>query len=326
MLDIFSEIKQYGVSSLATQYGYTLDKTGFGPCPACKATHRHTKSHDPRLACLVVQAGQGWVCLQCGAKGDSVDFLARTLNQGIRPTNPEGWRAVLSRWQAGGATRPLPTPRKPQDGAARGLPDRPPFKAMMEFWNLCSQVPDDRSAEWLKAKYPSYLISELIETGCARWIPKKQERPVWFPWQYPTMVMLAFDQHGLVQSMHGRICADLKPGIPKSRFPLGYSASGLVLGNKSAVSWLRGKMPVPAVVIAEGLTSTLACTMALRKGNRWRWAVLGYTSGSHSAIREMPWSKEDVYIFTDSDKTGEEYSERIASSLPPGINVRRCKL
>jgi hypothetical protein len=195
----------------------------------------------------------------------------------------------------------------------------------MGFWNIAEQSTPEGYVPWLQDKYPTYSISEIEETGCVRYLPK-HDLPDWWPWKYSTMAMLAFDHHGLVQSVHARIVGNVKDGVPKSRFPKGFSASGLVLANKSAVSWLRGKMEVPAVVIAEGLTSTLACTMALRKSGKWRWSVLGYTSGSASAIKQMPWDKQDVFIFTDDDKAGEDYAQRISEALPSTVNPRRAKL
>jgi hypothetical protein len=323
-VDVFSEIKQYGIAAIAKQNGYLVENSTFSPCPACGAKTRHTKRKDPRLSCLIVQGGSGWLCLQCQAKGDSVDLLARILNQGIRPTTPDAWRAVLSRWTAGGATRTPPTPSASFLGHP-GTLQRPPFRDLMSLWDRCSPNAPESTYKWLLSKYPAYLVEEVEETGCVRWMAK-DSLPEWWPWKYPMMTMLAFDYHGLVQSLHGRICGDVKEGTPKSRFPKGYSASGLVLANKSAVSWLRGKMEVPAVVIAEGLTSTLACTMALRKTGKWRWGVLGYTSGSSSAIKQMPWTNQDVYVFTDSDKTGEDYCQRIVEALPTNIQPKRVKL
>ena len=323
-MDVFTEIKNYGIAAIAKQYGYTLDKTGFSPCPACGATTRHTKRKDKRLACIIVQAGNGWVCLQCGVKGDTVDFTARTLLGGKRPTSPGEWRGVLERWTQGNGGRLPPT----TVGGLYGAPaasSRPPFKDLMEFWNRSPTLPPPKVAEWLQGKYPTYQIDDVTETGCVRYLPN-EEMPEWWPWKYPMMAMLAFDHHGLVQSLHARITGAVKEGTPKSRFPKGFSASGLVLANKSAVSWLRGKMEVPAVVIAEGLTSTLACTMALRKGGKWRWGVLGYTSGSASAIRQMPWDHQDVYVFTDDDKAGEDYAQKISEALPSTVVPRRAKL
>lgn len=323
-MDIFAEIKSYGISAIAKMYGYEVDKTSFSPCPVCAAETRHTKRKDKRKSCLIVQADNGWMCIQCGAKGDTVDLLVRSLTGGQRPTTPGEWRAVLERWTAGGATRPLPPPRASLLGHSGAL-QRPPFKAVMELWEHSDPKAPEKTVSWLAKKFANYTIQEIEESGVVRWLPK-QDLPEWWPWKYPTMAMLAFDHHGLVQSIHGRICADVEEGKPKSRFPKGYSASGLVLANKSAVSWLRGKMPVPAVVIAEGLTSTLACTMALRKEGKWKWGVVGYTSGSSSAIKEMPWSNQEVFIFTDSDKAGEEYARRIVEALPPTINPKRVKL
>lgn len=332
MPDIFSSIKSYGVAALAAHHGLTVqaDKS-FGPCPACGAKHRHTKRHDPRLACIIVQSGNGWECIQCNAKGDTVDLVARLYNGGKKPSRPDEWRAALERFRLGGAVTLPPPVRNPLESNARGLPDgsaamvRPPYPDVMALWNRSLLVPPDRVRGWLVKKFPNYTIEQLMDAGIVRFMPK-HDNPDWWPWGYDFMAMLAFDHHGLVQSIHARVCSEPEPGRPKSRFPKGFAASGLVLGNKTAVSWLRGKMPMSQVVIAEGLTSTLAATMAMRATGKWDWGVLGYTSGSNKAIEQMPWTNQTVYVLTDNDKVGDMYAEKIMSVIPAGLNLRRGKL
>ncbi len=325
-MDIFSEIRGYGISSIASRYGCEVDKTGraFSPCPVCGSKTRHTKRKDVRPACIIVQGGNGWMCLQCEAKGDTVDLLARLVNQGRRPERPDEWRAVLSRWKEGVATLPLPAPRTSNLGHPGAL-QRPSYAEVMTLWGRSTGIPGEQDVDWLTKKFPHYTLKDIVDSGIVRFLPK-HDRPEWWPWRHRYMAMLAFDQHGLVQSLHARMVGEPEEGKPKSRFPKGYSASGLMLCNKTATNWLRGKFPVKYVVIAEGLTSTLATTMALKKQDKWHWAVLGYTSGSHAAIKEIPWSNEEVLIFTDNDKAGNAYAERIASSLPSHIQPRRVTL
>jgi hypothetical protein len=328
MSDVFTNIKSIGVANIAASHGCTVTSAGFFPCPACGATNRHTKRQDPRPACLVIKEGNAWQCLQCAATGDTVDLLARFLNQGKRPSNPQEWRAVLARWSdsgGGGAMYPLPRPVAPLSGQARPLPARPPFGSLMQLWGRAGVEPPKSSLVWLATKFPKYTLTQIVESGVVRWLPR-QDNPDFWPWNHSYMAMLAFDHHGLVQSIHGRIIGEPLPGKPKSRFPKGYSASGLVLANKTGVSWLRGKMPVQDVLIAEGLTSTLAATMAMRATGKWKWAVFGYTSGSNSAIEQMPWSGQTVYVMTDNDEPGNLYAEKIMKALPGNINLRRGTL
>jgi len=322
--DIFTDIKAIGIAGIASKYGCEVSKQGFTPCPACGASTRHTKRKDGRPSCLIVQADNGWLCLQCEAKGDTVDLLARFINGGKRPTSPGEWRSTLQGFSNGSATLPPPRASKGQEGAIP-LVSRPPFAEVMQVWGRSMVVPREKNLPWLKSKFPAYELADLVDLGIARWLPK-EDNPEWWPWRHEYLACLAFDSRGLVQSLHARIAGNVEPGKPKSRFPKGYAASGLVLANKSAVSWLRGKMDVPTVVIAEGLTSMLACSMALRRLGHWKWGVLGYVAGSHSAIKDMPWGDEEVFIFTDTDKTGDTYAERISQSLPSSIHARRMKL
>ena len=325
MLDIFSEIKAVGVADIAAKYGCEVSKLGFTPCPVCGASTRHTKRKDGRPACLIIQGNNGWMCLQCEAKGDTVDLLARFLNGGKRPSSAVEWREALRKLAEGGGATSIPRTIRTSKEGAFPVVLRPPYGEVMQVWGRSSGVPPEKCHPWIAKKFPAYKLSELVDLGIARWLPKS-DNPDWWPWRHDYLACLAFDHRGLVQSIHARIAGDVEPGKPKSRFPKGCSASGLVLANKSAVSWLRGKMEIPTVIIAEGLTSTLACSMALKRLGHWKWGVLGYVAGSHSAIKDMPWKNEDVFIFTDSDKTGDTYAERISQSLPSSIHPRRMKL
>jgi hypothetical protein len=323
--DAFQAIAAVGVESIALRHGCKVEANSFSPCPSCGATTRHTKRKDKRLACVIVQSGRGWLCLQCNSKGDTVDLYARLHNLGKRPTDKDAWRSVLRAWEGEGATYPAPTPGKPPYGAARGLPGallRPSHLEIRALWDRSYLVPPESAYPWLADKFPAYTIADIIEAGVARWLPRETQLE-WWPWQHRYIAMLAFDSKGYIQSIHGRVAGKVDPDKPKSRFPKGYSASGLVLANKTAVSWMKGKMKVSSVVIAEGLTSTLATTMAMRKTDKWDWAVLGYTSGSGSAIKDMPWTDQTVYIVTDNDKAGNLYADKIAKALPVSLNLRR---
>jgi len=326
MPDIFSEINAIGVLRVAEQAGLEVKSTTFGPCPVCGAKLRHTKRNDPRLACLAVQSGRGWVCIQCDAKGDTVDLYARLGNGGERPKGSVEWRAVLSRWKGGGAIDPLPRGPEGLERAARALPvalPRPPHTEILGLWGRSYGVPPTQALPWLAEKFPRYTTSQIIEAGVVRFLPK-DSLPEWFPWRHGYMAMLAFDHHGLIQSIHGRMLGEPEKGKPKSRFPKGFSASGLVLANKTGTSWLRGKMQVESVVIAEGLTSTLATTMAMRAVGKWNVAVFGYTSGSNTCIQQMPWTNQSVVVMTDHDKAGDLYAEKVLSVLPTNIDARRA--
>ena len=329
MSDAFQAIAAIGVERIALSHGAEVVDNSFSPCPACGAVTRHTKRKDKRLACVIVQSGRGWLCLQCEAKGDSVDLFARLHNQGRRPSNRDEWRNVLGAF-AGHSFPPPATPTPPQaskgqEGAFPLVPatlHRPSWVEVKALWDRSYVVPPEGAYPWLAEKFPSYTIADIIDAGIARWLPRETGLD-WWPWQHRYLGMLAFDAKGYIQSIHGRVAGKVDPDKPKSRFPKGFSASGLVLANKTAVSWMRGKMKVNAVVIAEGLTSTLATTMAMRKTDKWDWAVLGYTSGSGSAIKDMPWTDQTVYVLTDDDKAGNAYADKIKESIPTNLNLRR---
>ena len=163
MSDIFTDIKAVGIAGIASKYGCEVSKLGFTPCPACGASTRHTKRKDGRPACLIVQADNGWMCLQCEAKGDSVDLLARFLNAGKRPTSPGEWRGVLQRLSDGSATLPPPRARTGQEGASPLV--RPPFAEVMQVWGRSSGVPPEKCHPWIAKKFPAYQLSELVDLG-----------------------------------------------------------------------------------------------------------------------------------------------------------------
>lgn len=325
----FQDINQRGILATAKALGLevTENPLAFGPCPSCSNKTRHTKRKDKRLACIIVHGGFGFQCLQCGVTGDSVNLLALAVNRGKRPTSTEEWRRVREEAERGIIPKIAIYPVKPNVEQFK----RPPFKEVMELWHSSAAMPVSRNDvdEFLKEKFPSYTKDEILSAGVARFIPRTGSRPDWWPWRNRDyMAVLAFDGLGYVQSIHARIMVPkhLAGDEPKTRFPKGYSASGLVLANKTAVSWLRKKRSVQTVLITEGLTSMMAATMFTRKTGRWDWAIISVMSGSASAFKDMTFDKEKVLIWTDSDKPGDDYANRIAQALPSYVNPSRVRL
>ena len=98
----FAEARSVGVAAVAKALGHEAKEQGaacsvYG-CPSCGADRRHTKSSDKRGAVGVVHDGAGWVCFQCDAKGDALDFASleltgEALNGNRRAAEVKAWFA-----------------------------------------------------------------------------------------------------------------------------------------------------------------------------------------------------------------------------------------
>jgi len=208
--------------------------------------------------------------------------------------------------------------------------DRPDWKEILNVWNeKLSTLPGEESHEFIGSKFKGCTLNDIVSTGIIKFQDRHKSLDVpWFPWNnLPYGHVLCFDAQGRIISLHARALVkdEELSDRPKTRFPKGYSASGLLLADKSGVSFLRGGS-TPAVVFTEGLTSTVAASSFLRRSGRWNWSVIGVTSGSASAVKQIKWpSNITVYIWTDTDATGSKYADRIREAVPPHINLLRVK-
>jgi DNA primase len=115
---------------------------------------------------------------------------------------------------------------------------------------------------------------------------------------------------------------EIGPDDPKTRWPYQCSAQGLLFGNRQGVLLLRRTgQPLARVVLVEGITDTMAASLAMRAEPV---AVLGVTSGSAAVLRDIAWpSGVPVAVWTDEDAAGEKYAAEIAAAVPSHIRITR---
>lgn len=335
--DWFEEVKRRGVLKVAEAFGLELGPNRSIPCPACGEDRRGRS--DRRFPAGLRHDEQGWRCHRCDASGDAVTLAAWLVTGSANPGDRwvEVRRACAERGlctrdpRDGGPPvrlRPLPPPRPPAP------PKRPPAEEVAALWRRCLPlaVPEDLEvAEYLIARrgWTAKEAAAVNDLDLARSLPADGELPNWWPWRRPwRLIAPAFDAAGRMASLHARRIDD--GGTPKTRWPLGYEAGGLLFADGLGVRLLRGDLPreVEGVVLCEGLTDTLR-TAARAHLHGWPWAVLGMTEGGARALRELGsrWPKGlPLYVATDEDSQGEKYAAEVRRTMPRGVPLRRVML
>lgn len=326
----FKELNSNGVIAIAERFGYTIHNhpPSVGPCPACESFNRHNKRKDKRLSVNITHGGYGFYCIQCEAKGDAVGFAALHFLK-RKPTNKMDWQEVHAKLAESLSTVPLALTTKAKV-VFTSQTDRPDFNQVLDVWNQkLHTLPGKEEEGFVLEKFRGCTLQDVVDTGIIRFQHKgKSVGMPWWPWtNLPYGHVLCFNERGRVITLHARALVDDKEldGRPKTRFPKGYSASGVLLADKSGVSFLRGGS-TPALVLTEGLTSTVAASSFLRRSGRWNWSVVGITSGSTGAIRNIRWPVGlSVYVWVDDDNAGNKYAERIREAVPAHINLLRVR-
>jgi len=204
---------------------------------------------------------------------------------------------------------------------------RPPKNELQDLWSAGAQMPEDdhpfmkEAKELLKAKGSS--LDAALDMG--RVTLPFGPFPRWWPHGQHWIMVKAFNYQGDWESVHGR---SVFPGTKnKSAWPRGYKASGLVFGSRYEQAFLRGEVDdAPFIAITEGLTDWVRLRTLYDSNPEERKAVvLGITSGSHSAIKDIQWPRQRlrVFIMTDRDAKGIEYANKIAELLPSHLTPLR---
>ena len=325
------EAKSLPLQAAAKMLNLEIKKSNsISPCPCCGAIYRG--SEDKRGPVGMNKAQSAWQCHGCGKRGDVVDLVSYCMfEMKLKDMNMEQ-KAKVRDWFQDKSSKKNYTPRptEPQP------PKRPDLNQVLDLWkasdplidmNGCRE--DQMVRDFLKLR--NFDLELLNSTGIVRVtpLPHQYRWPRWWPSKWsPTwrLICPAFESNGKVASLHARAIID-KEVRPKSRWPMGCEANGLVLANKQGVSMLRGK-PSPdleALLICEGITDLFrAATAAIHEN--MNIAILSGTSGSFSKIHEMSIPENlDIVICTDPDEAGEAYAQLLKKKLK-GKKVYRMKL
>ncbi len=328
------------------EIGRTPGDWCLGPCPACKAEKRHSKSRDPRGA-LNVPKGTPvfWVCLQCDERGDAVDLVSYCIAgsrfrdaSAPRKIEVREWCCRMLGLEPGTPREFVPlVPRAPRPEAA---PSYPPSDEVAALWGGCVPIAEDAAA-WLTSRgidpaavVDADLARELPATFTPfRWMQHKVDPAAgpettasWGATSHRAIVPL-YDATGAMRSVLAR---PLVPSPRKSTTPSRFARAGLVMANPIARRMLERTASPRIVIVCEGETDYLLTAVGPATLTRWPGeppAVLGMFQGGWSAepAARVP-DGANVIIATDNDPDGDKYAARIASTLEARARIGRVKV
>ncbi len=315
----------------AVRLGLTVKKgKSVSPCPACGAIYRG--SEDKRGPVGVNGAGTAWKCHTCSNCGDVVDLVSYAMfDRKLRDMSPEQKGKVRDWFGSTGLIEKyehvqpvVHQPKRPSVGQVASL-----WRASIPLLQMNGCEEDQMVRDFLS--FRRFDLDLLAQTGMVRAVPlrKQYNWPAWWPASWSPvwrLVTPAFEINGKVASLHARSVSN--NGIkPKSRWPKGCEANGLLLANKQGVKMLRGKPDgeLEALLICEGITDLFRASSAAIHENM-NVAILAGTSGSFSRINKISIPDNlDIVVCTDPDQAGDAYAETIKKNLD-GKKVYRMKL
>ena len=314
-----AQARSLSIAAAAVSVGLSPGRGGsFGPCPSCNAEQRG--SSDKRGPIGLNADQTGWRCHKCGATGDVVDLVAySTAGKRLAECSKEQQRKVVDWFKSQGQVNAntedpvLVSTPKPREKL------RPPRGEVKSFWMSTAPVTNFAAVcEFLvRRQFDPSLVERVGFIRVTQPYPHC-ESPSWWPKQWTRdyrLVTPAYDHKGNFVSIHARAVKDTKHG--KTRWPKGYEAGGLFMGNKSGVMLLKQK-PVSnlrGLLICEGMTDLLrASTCALQ--SELALAVIAGASGSFQHLSKVQLPPElPIYTATDTDEAGSKYLSLIRKSL-----------
>lgn len=234
----------------------------------------------------------------------------------------------------------------PRHSAPSEPPRRPPLSQVMALWTAARPVgltttdPSPRgyldACAYLQARGwwpPAVAALDLVKV-----LPEPDfSWPAWWPWGPSGRWLLGallYEADGSPASIQARAVElpgwPLPEDEPKARCPRGFEARELLFADHAGLALLRGEGPPPAsVLLAEGLTDTLALALYARRqaSQGEHLAVLGMVAGSAPALARVAWPPGCTVIgFMDSDEAGEKYAIDALNALPDSVTFLRAEL
>jgi hypothetical protein len=242
------------------EIGRTPSGWCIGPCPACGAERRHTRSRDHRGAIGIGRGNpRGWRCWQCEVSGDGIDLVAFALRgkryRDLGDTARAEVREWCCRWlhidgtcstatsQSQGSRNAAPSKppsaplalvpplARPVEDAA---PTFPPFDEVRAVWDQAIRVDADPAVA-------AYLSSRgldpraVADARLARAIRPGAPLPAWArigrePWTRSghRLITPLRNAHDQGRSLIAR--SIIKGAERKSVAPRGHTRAGLVMG------------------------------------------------------------------------------------------------
>jgi hypothetical protein len=335
-----TQAKTAPIQEVFEQAGIHREGKGWSPCPVCNKEKRG--SRDKRGALFLGRDNDGWVCMSCKAKGDTLNLVAYNLHgKTLADCEPEH-RWKVREWfadrhwcdphQPGSVP---PPPRDPnQEETKHGYP---PKQEVKQFWDACRPIdPSDTSgidlhvSQFLSER--KWSLEALARSGVARLTPRPEtdfDWPEWWPagrtWLW-RLVVPAYTPQGELASVHARAVTKPKDGMPKVLWPKAYEASGLIMADRDGLLFLQRKAKPDIIIVCEGITDLIAASMYKVHIPRKRVAILSCTSGGFPNLAKV-FCPTSIQVFAatdegDKDGTGNRYADQIARAFSP-VSVRR---
>lgn len=332
----FDEAKAWPVSEVAQRLGLEVFRRGADvsfPCPVCGKDVRHTRDASGRKAAKVMAENRWW-CEPCGAGGDVVALIAAVATGSAQPERGRYGEArilaaqlglIVGEGESGSGPARLVVATRVAEAPAPSYPDRGQLEAFVASLRpLTGGVPG------------RYLASRGFSIDSLPWVRVAFDgsaAPVmpWWPAGWPEgwpIVFPAYNAKGLVTSVHARAVG---PAEPKTRWPRGCSASGLLFADTLGADFLRARSTagavegLEAVVLAEGATDTLKLAQVAHADGS-SIAVLGYASGSKHALASIDWPHGlPCLVAFDDDAQGDRYALEALKALDGRAPVHRIR-
>lgn len=337
------QASQVDLACVAGELGLPLGRgRALKACPACGAGgDRGCKAYRGR-------SGDRFKCYRCDVGGDVIDLVAYALNGRALPRGHSDDAASTRAWFAARGwcdpsdnyqgPPPVAKPKTAPEGRALRELQPPPREEVADLVRQCSAVTDDEAAvAWMRHRFGDVDLDQVVGRGVVGVLPLSARVPRWArmgrkpgrPWTelgYRILLPL-YDHLGELRSVRVRHIDDAPPaGAPKAVPPKGCGARGLVMADRLACHLLQhAAMPAwwagtPRLVVAEGEPQFLSWCLAMQGAA----AVLGIFSGSWTdEIASRVPDGAEVLVCTDPDKSGDQYADRINTSLTDRCQVQR---
>ena len=294
----------------------------WGPCPACDAT---TRGSSDRRGPLGLKGNVGWRCHRCEQGGDGLSAVSLHLGgfAGVRDWySSRGWAPSEDLGERSMVKKRTHAPACPTVEAVSSSAERPPLVEVSALW--AASWASGKPCPWELTDECRAVLAYVKRRGfggspACRILPP-DGHPSWWPGGGYRLAVHAYCPNGAPASVHARDC--LNGGGPKTKWPRGYTAHGLLMAGPKGAAFLRGEIAPGRVVAVEGCTGLIGATKA-----RPDAVVLAFTSGGASAFGQVRWPEGTVVeIATDIGDvrgTGDLYAQKIRAALPRHIKATR---
>lgn len=259
--------------------------------------------HQDSQASAVLFTDTNW--FHCSACGESMGLYKFASKFGVRVDSSFKGRPQPI------ATTPAKRPVKP----SKPKPKKPAFhpEQAQQFWRFVKrQARDDDNIADVQPVFDYLHKRGLMEAcelglvgtlGTGHPLPRYAQR-----WTKSHRLIVAlYDEHGVLSNIQARAIDDAKP---KTLFPPGSHASGMLFADSRGVAMLRNEESLTSAILGEGLTDFLA--MAIYSPI----PVLSAPGTGMAKSAAGAWARGmTVFIATDIDEAGQRVVQQTAEAL-----------